>query len=91
MLGLHLDPRLQWTTHRTKVLEKLKTQTNALTKLTGSTWGIPMIQARQVYTMIIRPAMAYAAHAWHQPVAERGKGLVMTNRLQKSRIGACEW
>lgn len=40
-----------------------------------------MIQAWQVYIIVICPAMAYTAHAWHQLVAERGKGLIMINRL----------
>jgi hypothetical protein len=31
----------------------------------------------QVYTVVIRSAMSYAAHAWHQPPTDRGqnKGL----------------
>jgi hypothetical protein len=83
ILGLQLDPKLRWKAHKAKVLDRMNTQTNALTKLTGSTWGIPMIQARQVYTMVIRPAMTYAAHTWHQPAVERGRGLALSNRLQK--------
>ena len=83
VLGLHLDPSLRWTAHKEKTLGRMATQMNALTRLTGSTWGLPMLQARQVYTMVVRPAMAYAAHVWHQPAAERGQGLGLTRKLQK--------
>jgi hypothetical protein len=63
VLGLHLDPKLQWKKHKAETLSKMTTHTNALMRLAGSTWGLPMLQARQVYTMVIRPAMAYAALA----------------------------
>jgi hypothetical protein len=83
VLGLHLDPKLQWKKHKAETLNKMATHTNALTRLAGSTWGLPMLQARQVYTMVIRPAMAYAALAWHQPASSRGQGLAMTRAFQK--------
>jgi Reverse transcriptase (RNA-dependent DNA polymerase)/Endonuclease-reverse transcriptase len=83
VLGLHLDPKLQWSAHRTETLAKLETQVNALTRLSGSTWGLPMIQARHVYTSVIRPAIAYAAHTWHQPMAEKGQGVRLTRELQR--------
>jgi reverse transcriptase-like protein len=83
VLGLILDPKLQWMAHTKHLIEKMATQKNALTRLTGSTWGIPMLQARQVYTMVIRPAIAHAAHAWHQPDTDKGRGTTPTRRLQK--------
>src|SRR3989440_8933199 len=48
-------------------MQKMKSQINALSKTTGSTWGFPLIQARQVYTAVVRPALTYGAIAWHQP------------------------
>jgi hypothetical protein len=84
VLGLHLDPKLQWKKHKAATLSKMATHTNALcTRLAGSTWDLPMLQARQVYTMVIRPAMAYAALAWHQPASSRDQGLALTRAFQK--------
>lgn len=71
VLGVFLDPRLSWKNHKEALLEKLKQQTNAITCLTGSTWGLPLIQAREVYTAVIRPVMSYASHIWHQPLPNR--------------------
>jgi hypothetical protein len=53
--------KLQWKAHKKAIVDKMATQTNALTRLTGSTWGLPLLQARQVYAMVTRPAMSYAA------------------------------
>jgi hypothetical protein len=70
ILGVFLDTKLRWKEHLTKIQEKMATRINALRRLTGSTWGFPLIQARQVYNSIIRPAMTYGALAWHQPTAD---------------------
>lgn len=45
----------------------MKTQLRALTCLSASMWGLPLVQARMVYGMMIRPAMTYGALTWHQP------------------------
>lgn len=54
-------PALRWKGHVDAVTGKMKTQMRALTCL--SAW-LPLIQARMVYSMIIRPAMTYGALAW---------------------------
>ena len=66
VLGVWLDPTLHWKSHLDAVAGKMKTQLRALTCLSASTWGLPLAQARMVYSMIIRPAMTYGALAWHQ-------------------------
>ena len=50
-----------------RIMQKMKSQINTLSKTTGSTWGLLLIQARQVYTAVVRPALTYEALAWHQP------------------------
>jgi hypothetical protein len=70
-LGLHIDPKLRWTIHGKHIEQKMLTQENALRRLTASTWGLPLQQARQVYTMVVRPALTYAAHIWPNPVEGR--------------------
>lgn len=70
VLGLFFDPRPSWKAHSRKVEGKMITQENALHKLTGSTWGLPLIQARQVYIMVVRPAVTYSAGIWHNPAVK---------------------
>ena len=72
VLGVWLDPTLCWKGHFDAVAGKMKTQLRALTCLSTSTWGLPLAQARMVYSMVIRPAMTYGALAWHQPRGNRG-------------------
>jgi hypothetical protein len=43
VLELLLDPKLQWKVHKKAIVDKMATQTNALTRLTGSTWGLPLL------------------------------------------------
>jgi hypothetical protein len=68
-VGLHLDPNLKWKAHKKATLDKIATQTNALTRLTGSTWGL------QLQALHHGPTMSYAAHAWHQSATSGGQGL----------------
>ena len=39
----------------------------ALTKIAASTWGCSLARAREVYTKVIRSAIAYGASAYHTP------------------------
>jgi hypothetical protein len=57
VLGLILDPKLQWTAHTKRLIEKIATRKIAL--MIPGLQGIPMLQARQVYTMVIRPAISH--------------------------------
>jgi hypothetical protein len=61
-------------------MEKMKSQIKALSKTTGSTWGLPMLQACQVYTAVIWPALTYGAMVWHHPQ------LTLTTKLSTARI-----
>src|SRR5436853_6634461 len=65
VLGVRVDPQLRWGEHVKKVTDKMKTQTNALARTTASTWGATLATARQIYSAVIRPAMAYGAAVWH--------------------------
>ena len=80
ILGVWLDPTLRWKGHLDATIRKLQSQTRALTCLTGSTWGLPLTQARLVYKMVVLPALAHGALAWHQPGRSAGaaqpRGLV---------------
>lgn len=44
VLGVWLDPALRWKGNLDAVAEKMKSQLQALTCLSASTWGLPLIQ-----------------------------------------------
>jgi hypothetical protein len=67
VLGVWLDPKLRWGEHVKVVKRKMITQTNALLRTTASTWGATFIRARQIYSAVVRPALAYGSAVWHNP------------------------
>jgi hypothetical protein len=71
-LGVWLDRRLKWTAHLKRIQTKMETQQFALTRLAASTWGCSYVRAREIYTKVIRSAIAYGASAYHTP-SENGK------------------
>jgi hypothetical protein len=66
-LGVWLDRKLRWSRHLKKIKEKLQTQKFALTRLAASAWGCRIGRAREIYTKVIRSAIAYGASAYHTP------------------------
>ena len=38
-----------------------------LFRTTASTWGAIFASARQIYSAVVRPALAYGAAIWHSP------------------------
>lgn len=85
VLGLHIDGKLRWGPHIKEVRSKLATQCLALSKTAGSTWGATLNKARQVYNMVIQPAIAYAAASWHTPY-----GLRETKRTHVKNLGVIQ-
>src|SRR6187402_1977695 len=75
ILGVWLDTKLRWSAHFREVQKKASAQTGALTRITASTWGASFIRARQVYSAVIRPALAYGAGVWHTPGKDAARGL----------------
>src|SRR6516162_542342 len=49
---------------------RLSTQNFALTRLAASAWGCSLARAREIYTKVIRGAVAYGASAFHTPTTE---------------------
>ena len=60
-LGVWLDRKLRWTRHLKQLKIKMATQQFALTKLAASTWGVSISRARELYTKVIRSALAFEA------------------------------
>jgi hypothetical protein len=65
-LGVWLNNRLSWKTHLAKIKRKMATQMLAFSKLAVLTWGTSVPSAKQVYAVVIRSVLAYAAPSWHE-------------------------
>ena len=59
--------------HLKEVQQKLETQRLALTRLAAASWGFSLARSREVYTNVIRSAMAYGASAFHKATEQGGK------------------
>ncbi|KAI0993834.1 hypothetical protein K3495_g14350, partial [Podosphaera aphanis] len=55
ILGIHLDPRLNWGAHMKRAQQRAETQLQSITRLTYSTWGANFSKARVLYSAIVRP------------------------------------
>ncbi len=66
-LGVWLDRKLRWARHLKQLNTKMERQKYALTKLAASAWGVSLVRARELYTKVVRSAIAYGASAWHTP------------------------
>ena len=66
-LGIWIDRRLSFAAHGRAVRAKMALQMNALTRLAASAWGISLARAREVYTKVVRSAIAYGAGVTHNP------------------------
>ncbi|EAQ90184.1 hypothetical protein CHGG_06803 [Chaetomium globosum CBS 148.51] len=71
-LGVWLDRKLRYRAHLAAVRKKMKTQTCALTRLAAKTWGCTFARAREIYSKVIRSAIAYGASAFHTPTEVGG-------------------
>lgn len=69
-LGVWLDRKLTWKAHVKQIMTKMETQTFALTRLAALAWGCRLARAREIYTKVIRSAIAYGAPAYHTPATE---------------------
>src|SRR6201996_5113534 len=85
-LGVWLDRKLRWRRHLRQIHQKLKTQQFALTKIAGSTWGCSLLRAREIYTKVIRSAIAYGVSAFHIPSRNnKPKGIARDLAAAQSR------
>ena len=71
-LGVWLDRKLRYKAHLGRIQKKMATQTYALTRLAAKTWGCSLARAREIYTKVIRSAIAYRASAYHTPTEPGG-------------------
>lgn len=67
VLGVWLDSKLRWTSHARKLTQKAERQIGAIVRISASTWGAAFVRARQIYSSVVRPLLAYGAASWHTP------------------------
>lgn len=85
-LGVFLDRKLRWNRHLKELRAKLEKQRFALTSLAASTWGCSSARAKEIYTKVVRSAIAYGASAWHTYSREaKAKGLASRLLAEQSR------
>ena len=73
VLGVWVDRKLRWSAHIAQAAQKGLARYEALSRLVASTWGLTFERARLLYTVVVRPTVAYASGAW--AIGERGQGL----------------
>jgi hypothetical protein len=64
-LRVWLNNKLFWKNHLAKIKGKMVIQMLVFSKLAASAWGTSVFSARQMYAMVIRSVLAYAAPNWH--------------------------
>jgi hypothetical protein len=92
VLGVWLDTKLRWTAHLRELRKKVAGQAQAITRITASTWGASFSKARQVYTAVVRPTIAFAAPIWHiskaKPAGIAAKMQKTQNKCLRAALGA---
>ena len=64
ILGLHYDSKLLQKKHQKIILQKASKFFSALSRTNFSTWSLPVLSARLVYTAILRSLLSYAVGVW---------------------------
>jgi ribonuclease HI len=79
-LGVWLDSELSGRAHLDKAVARATKSIEALSAITGSTWGATRDQILKLYKAVVIPGMLYACSTWYTPSEERGF------KTQKKRI-----
>jgi hypothetical protein len=82
VLGVWVDPKLDWKQHIKVMAEKGVAAFEALSRITASTWGAGMEKARLLYTAVVRPAIMYGVQSWHTGIDGR-KAKARIQELEK--------
>jgi ribonuclease HI len=69
-LGFTLDTSLLWNSHLESLRVKAHNSLKMLSRITGSTWGMSLLNLRKVYQAVILPQVLYGCSAWYVPAGE---------------------
>jgi hypothetical protein len=64
VLGVWVDPKLNWKAHITQAARKGNAAFEAMSRLMTSTWGPSMRRSRLIYSAVVRPTMLYGVQVW---------------------------
>ena len=73
VLGVWVDSKLSWKEHIQKVVEKGSKHFTALSRITGSTWGLNFKKSRLLYTSTVHSSLTHGAPVW--VLGDEGDGL----------------
>src|SRR5436190_23182398 len=79
VLGVWVDPKLQWKEHVQQATRKGNAAFNALSRITASTWGPSMRRSRLIYSAVVRLTMLYGSQVW----STQGNGEPLPNTTTK--------
>jgi hypothetical protein len=83
ILGVWVDPKLQWKEHCNVAAMKGEKLYSALTRIAASTWGPSMKRSRLLYTAVVRPTMAHGFQVWSQKPDANPTAASTTQALEK--------
>ena len=85
LLGVTLDSKLTWKPHITRIARKATAALIQCRQIVGKSWGIKPPIMKWIYTMMIRPIMAYACVSWVGGINK----LYLVRQLTKVQRLAC--
>jgi hypothetical protein len=65
VLGVWVDPKMNWKEHATMAAGKGNAAFEALSRIVASTWGPSVGKAKIIYTAAVRPAMMHGIQSWY--------------------------
>ncbi len=89
-LGVHLTPRLNWTTHIKEKISSCKKLLYMLLSMIRRSFQMSLKGLRWLYTMCVRPKLLYASHIWATNLNEKQKDeLKKINSLGGRLLAPC--
>ena len=73
VLKIWLNSKLWWNKHVKIILDKMKIQINTFICITVFIWSIIFVSACQIYSAIVRSALAHEAIIWYSTQLEKQK------------------
>jgi hypothetical protein len=86
ILGLHLDPKLTFSTHTQYISQKASRRLQPLKALASHTWGQDRDTLLLIYKQYIRSIIEYASPAWHPTLAPSNLNKLQTLQNHALRI-----